>query len=217
AAGRERRKYRAVRGVLQEQRAGHGHAALERTAHLRRRERLAAQDAVLVGERKPHGLQAARLDLLQDAHAACCDQRAWRRRVSSARRQYSSIAPLGPMPSIAGGPVSSFALAASSTISGRSPASFLRIASTSSRRYSTMPLSAVPRFSRVRSAIGPCDSQAHWSWMLMSKPMPVKVCVRCCSASKPQPFCLPKMGLYSGAGYVFNRWLRIVSLSTGAP
>src|SRR2546422_3965535 len=31
------------------------------------------------------------------------------------------------------------------------------------------------------------DSQAHWSWMLMSKPMPVNVALRCSSTLNPQP------------------------------
>src|SRR3954454_3225593 len=63
-----------------------------------------------------------------------------------------------------------------------------------------MPLSVVPRFSCVRSAIGPCDSQANWSWMLMSKPMPVKVLLCCSCASKPQPLWRPKIGFLLGAG-----------------
>ena len=58
-----------------------------------------------------------------------------------------------------------------------------------------MPLSVLPRFSLVRSAIGPGDSQANWSWMLISKPMPVKVFDFCSSASKPQPLSLLWIGL----------------------
>ena len=47
---------------------------------------------------------------------------------------YPLMRGVGPMPSIAGGPFSSFACASSTTISGASPASFLRIASSSRRR-----------------------------------------------------------------------------------
>src|SRR5439155_27280764 len=151
----------------------------------------AAQYAVLVGEREAHALQLVRFDFLEDIHA----QAACLRRFSSASFQYWSMLGVGPMPSIAGGPFSSLAFAGSSTIIGRSPASLFLIASTRRRRYSTIPLSVVPRFSRVRSAIGPCDSQAHWSWMLMSKPMPVKVLLCCSSTSKPQPLLLPWIGL----------------------
>jgi hypothetical protein len=91
--------------------------------------------------------------------------------------------------------VSSRALCASSTIGGFSPAWFLRMDSSRIRRKSTIPLSVLPRCSLVRSWIRPCDSQAHWSWMLMSKPMPVKVLESCSSALNPQEFSLEKMGL----------------------
>src|SRR5213076_1559127 len=125
AAGRERRENGLVRSVFQQQRARHCHAALKRRLYFARRERLAAQDAVLVGERKAHALQLVRFDFLEDVHAA---QAAWRRRFSSASFQYSSMRAVGPMPSIAGGPDASFRATFSS------PASFFLIASTSRRR-----------------------------------------------------------------------------------
>ena len=70
AAGRERREDGLVRSVFQQQRARHCHAALQRRLYFARRERLAAQDAVLVGERKAHALQLVRFDFLEDVHTA---------------------------------------------------------------------------------------------------------------------------------------------------
>jgi len=61
AARREGRKHGLVRRVLEEQRARHGDAALERRLDLRNRQRLAAKHAVLVGKRKTHRLQAVEL------------------------------------------------------------------------------------------------------------------------------------------------------------
>ena len=66
AAGGEDRKHRAVRRVLGEHRGGDGAAALQRGDRRARHQRLAAQDAVLVGERKPDDFE---LLLLDDARA----------------------------------------------------------------------------------------------------------------------------------------------------
>ena len=134
SARRKRGEDRAVRGVLEEQRARHRNASLERRAHFGRGERLAAQHAVLVGERKAHRFQVVRFDLLQGllfVHAAQADLF---RRFASKSFQYSSRRSLGPMPSTAGGPVISRAPCASSTIGGLSPAWFLRMASSRMRR-----------------------------------------------------------------------------------
>ena len=53
AARREHRKHRLVRGVLGQHRGGDGAAAFERRQRFAGHQRLAAQDAVLVGERQP--------------------------------------------------------------------------------------------------------------------------------------------------------------------
>src|SRR5712692_1036927 len=106
AAGREGRKHGAVRRVLQQQRARDGHAAFEGGLYFGSGKRLAAQHPVLIGEREAHGLETARLDLLEDIHAAQAD---WLRRRASQSFQYSSMLPVGPMPSIAGGPFNSTA------------------------------------------------------------------------------------------------------------
>ena len=50
AAGGEHREHRLVRGVLGEHRGGDGAAAFERSQRFARDQRLAAQDAVLIGE-----------------------------------------------------------------------------------------------------------------------------------------------------------------------
>ena len=50
AAGGEHRKYRLVRGVLGQHRGGNGATAFERGQRLAGDQRLAAQDAVLVGK-----------------------------------------------------------------------------------------------------------------------------------------------------------------------
>ena len=118
AARGEGREDGAVRGVLEEEGAGDGDAALERRGDFRHREGLAAQHAVLIGERKPDRLQPVELHA---AHFACC------RRLRSASFQYSSIDGVGPIPSIAGGP-------SPSRTGTFSPASLLRMASRRSRR-----------------------------------------------------------------------------------
>jgi len=65
AARREHRKRGLVGGVLGEQRRRHGDAALEGGRRRLRHQSLAAQDAVLVGERKPHQFELVLLDRLQ--------------------------------------------------------------------------------------------------------------------------------------------------------
>ena len=57
AAGGEHRKHRAVRGVLGEHRGGDGAAAFERGERLACDQRLAAQDAVLIGKRQADGFE----------------------------------------------------------------------------------------------------------------------------------------------------------------
>ena len=57
AAGGEHRKHRAVRGVLGEHRGGDRAAAFQRGQRLARHQRLAAQDAVLIGKRQPDYFQ----------------------------------------------------------------------------------------------------------------------------------------------------------------
>ena len=69
AAGREHRKHRTVRGVLGEHGRGDGAAALQRCQRFARDQGLAAQDAVLVGERKPDDFEILFFDDL--AQAAC--------------------------------------------------------------------------------------------------------------------------------------------------
>ena len=55
------REHRAVRGVLQQHRRREADAVLQRRVDFRRHDRLAAQDAVLVGEGQPHDGHFARL------------------------------------------------------------------------------------------------------------------------------------------------------------
>ncbi len=62
AAGGEHRKHRLVRGVLGEHRGGDGTAALQRRQRLAGHQRLAAQDAVLVGERQSDDFEFLFLD-----------------------------------------------------------------------------------------------------------------------------------------------------------
>ena len=62
AAGGEYRKHGLVRGVLGEHRGGDAAAALQRRQRFRRDQRLAAQDAVLVGERQPDNFELLLLD-----------------------------------------------------------------------------------------------------------------------------------------------------------
>ncbi len=62
ATGGEYRKRRLVRGVLGEQRGGHGAAVAHRGRGVARHHCLAAQDAVLVGKRQPHDLEPVLLD-----------------------------------------------------------------------------------------------------------------------------------------------------------
>ena len=66
AAGGEHREHRAVRGVLGEQRRRHGDAGAHGVRGLRRDQRLAAQHAVLIAERKAHDFELAPLDLALD-------------------------------------------------------------------------------------------------------------------------------------------------------
>ena len=69
AAGGEHRKHRAVRGVLGEHRGGDRAAVLQRGQRLARHQRLAPEDAVLIGKRQPDHLQLLLLD--DFAKAAC--------------------------------------------------------------------------------------------------------------------------------------------------
>ena len=91
---------------------------------------------------------------------------------SRARRVCQSSA--GATVSIASGPRSSRAAASSSGSPGVGcPASWALIARSSRRRLAVTARSETPRRSTVRSWIGPMLSTAHWSWTLMSRPMPV--------------------------------------------
>ena len=70
AAGGEYRIDRLVRGILGQQRRRHGHAALHQRRRIGGDDRLAAQHAVLIGERKPHQFQLIFLDRLLDCLGA---------------------------------------------------------------------------------------------------------------------------------------------------
>ncbi len=65
-AGSEDRIDRPVRGVLGQERGRHGHAAVQHRRPVGGDHRLAAQHAVLVGEREPHQFKLAFLDRLLD-------------------------------------------------------------------------------------------------------------------------------------------------------
>src|SRR6202035_5292698 len=62
AAGGEHRKYRLVRAVLGEHRGGDAAAAFQRGQRLGHHQRLAAQDAVLIGEREADDFELLFLD-----------------------------------------------------------------------------------------------------------------------------------------------------------
>ena len=66
AAGGKHRKHALVRSVLGEQRRRHADAGTQRADRVGGEQRLAAQDAVLVGEREAHQFELVRLDRTLD-------------------------------------------------------------------------------------------------------------------------------------------------------
>ena len=105
---------------------------------------------------EPHGIV---LDVLNDGPETVTIAQVT---VDDAYWQFTQDPP-GPIASIVTGPRIAAAWLASRLIGGVPPCSTVSIAFASSRRYAMIALSVVPRCSRVRSWIGPWDSQAHWS------------------------------------------------------